>query len=207
MGHVTYSRTRTKRELEEYSLKQLRQIAHDRFAVANKRIKRLEQSGTSSPALNALIKKRGENPRFTQGGKNIKQLTREIAECYSFLNLETSTVTGTKNYERHVADLVGTSSSDKKRISQMFRLFDALQERLPGSVFGNVHDTNQEMEQLRQIVDSRSDLDLSQMEMNANQKEEIVSKAIDKMLDEIEEEKRKGEESLESIEKQFRRLF
>lgn len=207
MGHVVYSRSRTKRELEEYSLKQLRQIAHDRFAVANKRIKRLEQSGKSSPALQALINKRGENPRFIQGGKNFKQLAREIAECYAFLNLETSTVSGTKQYEKHVADLVGSDSNDKQRISQMFRMLDALQERLPQSVFGNAHDTNKEMEQIRQIIDERSDIDLSNMTLSADQKEQVITKAIDKMLDEIEKEKRKGEQSLESIEKQFRRLF
>lgn len=208
MAHVVYSRTRTKKELENETMKGLRAIAHDRFAVANKRIQRLQKAGyeDTSPALKALIERRGSNPKFVQGGKDFKALLREISECYAFLNLETSTVQGTKSYMKQITSMVG-SGRGSNEISRLFRLLDKVQERIPPSIFGRVVDTNQEMQQITQIIDNDSSLNLNQMDLSADEQEQVVTKAIEDILDKIDEENRRAEQTFTDLEKQFRSMF
>lgn len=68
--------------------------------AANKRIKRLEASGMFSPALESVKQHGG---KFSTKGLNRNQLLREYAKAVEFMNMKTSTVTGTKVYERQIA--------------------------------------------------------------------------------------------------------
>lgn len=202
-----YDESKVKAELEKQALKELRQIAHKNFAIANKRITRLQQSNISSPALNALEKKRSGHVKFTQGGKNLKQLQKELAECYSFLNLETSTVRGARHFEKQVENLVGAKYSDKKRVSQLFDLLHGIQERMPTAVFGNAVGSDPIMNDILEVIDSNTDIDLSRMKLTDAQREDIITKAIDKLVKQITQNVKWGENQLENIATDFNKMF
>lgn len=82
------------------SRKEMYKEAKKAIDAANKRIKRLEASGMFSPALEAAKNHRG---KFSTKGLNRNQLLREYAKAVEFMNMKTSTVTGTKVYETQIA--------------------------------------------------------------------------------------------------------
>lgn len=207
MANTNYSRERTKEIVEKEALKRLRPIAHKNFAIANKRIRRLQKDTPLSPALRALQDKRGGNLTFTQGGKSLKALEKELSECYSFLNLETSTVAGTRRFMKNVEQMTGTTYKDKKRVGQLFDLLHAVQERLPQRIFGEIVGSDPVMKQIIETIDDRADIDLSTMRLNENEVEDIVTNAINKLTDMIGAEAQKGVSALNETAERFNKMF
>lgn len=80
--------------------KEMYKDAKKAIDAANKRIKRLEASGMFSPALEAV---KNHGGKFSTKGLNRNQLLREYAKAVEFMNMKTSTVTGTKVYEAQIA--------------------------------------------------------------------------------------------------------
>lgn len=78
---------------------ELRKACSRMFAIANKRIRRLNAQHIPSNALSATIRKdnvTGQGLFFISMCSDIKQLQSELQRCISFLNNKTSTVTGAK---------------------------------------------------------------------------------------------------------------
>lgn len=204
--YTDYKSIKTKKALEELSLKELKRMSHDLFAVANKRIRRLHDSDTISPALNAIEKRRGNNPNFTIGSKDLKQLQREYSEAIAFLNLETSTVTGSKRYEKNLKQYIGNDVSDDT-VSYMFDLLHSVQERIPESIFGNVAGSIPILEQLQEIISESTDSNISEFESESAKRESIISDAIDRLTSMIDESVQSGINQLQGSANAFNRLF
>jgi len=73
------------------------------FAIANKRIKRLEECGIHTPALESVNATGG---KFCYNGDNLKELQHEYARCVNFLNMPTSTITGAKEFINKLSELL-----------------------------------------------------------------------------------------------------
>lgn len=72
-------------------------------SAANKRLKRLETSGTYSPAAE-YVKSHGG--KFSVAGKNQNQLLTEFFRLQQFMESKTSSVKGAKKWQRNVRDTV-----------------------------------------------------------------------------------------------------
>lgn len=204
--YTDYKSIKTKKALEELSLKELKRMSHDLFAVANKRISRLQnKKDVISPALNALENRRGDNPKFTIGSKNLKQLQREYSEAMAFLNLETSTVTGAKQYENNLKSYVG--DADDSTISYIFDLLHSVQERVPESVFGSLAGSVPTLEILTEILGQDTNSNISEFESESDKRESIISDAIDKLTSMIDEQVQHGKDVLQGMTNDFNRLF
>lgn len=92
--------------------------------AANKRLKRLENSEILSPAYSNVIERGG---KFSTAGLDRNELIKESSRAISFMNMETSTLKGAKQYENN---LVSKLSNKAKSITQSQRkvLFDAFRK-------------------------------------------------------------------------------
>lgn len=82
--------------------KQLKKEINRVFSMANKRIKRIDDSKKSSLAI-GLLKQRGID-KFLSRGKSITDLREEYNFAMSFLNNPTSTLSGIKEYNKYYAE-------------------------------------------------------------------------------------------------------
>lgn len=82
--------------------KQLRKEVLRVFSMANKRIKRIDDSKKSSQAL-GILKQRGIE-KFSSRGKTISELREIYNYAMSFLNNPTSILSGIKEYNRYYAE-------------------------------------------------------------------------------------------------------
>lgn len=99
------------------------------FDMANKRIKRLENSGLMSPALHAVMKE----GKFYAKGKDLNQLRHEYSRVMAFLNMSTSTVAGARQYESHITNIMGGKLTDKQK-STLFDAFRRIKEVSPAGL-------------------------------------------------------------------------
>ena len=103
------------RDINRLSEGELKQLSMRLNSAANKRLRRLEQSGQSkwSPAY-AHIKKSGGD--FTVKGKDTKTaIKNEIQRASNFLTAKTSTAAGTKKYKKSIMSLFGDDAKDTKK--------------------------------------------------------------------------------------------
>ena len=91
-----YELAKAVRQLTE---QEIRKTCGRLFAIANKRIRRLNAQHIPSQALMSTIRKdnvTGQGLFFISLCSDVKQLQFELQRCISFLNAKTSTVTGAK---------------------------------------------------------------------------------------------------------------
>ena len=106
--------------------KEMYKEAKKAIDAANKRIKRLEASGLFSPALESVKKHGG---KFSTKGLNRNQLLREYAKAVEFMNMKTSTITGTKVYEKQIAMKL-SNKAKSLTIDQKKTLFKAVRRTM-----------------------------------------------------------------------------
>lgn len=118
-------------DFRSFTRKELAKECRRYFDMANKRINRLESSGTLSPALHAVMNSGG---KFYAKGADLKQLQHEYARCINFLNMGTSTVTTARRYERTLAEKLGGHKLSTDQKSLLFKAFRTIQKTSPGGV-------------------------------------------------------------------------
>lgn len=98
--------------------------------AANKRIKRLEGMKTLSPALNSVMESGGN---FSIKGKSRNEVLKEASRAIAFMNMKTSTISGTKQFERGFAAKLSNKSkgitNDQRKL--LFDNFRKLQQTSP----------------------------------------------------------------------------
>ncbi len=91
--------------------RKLREEARRLVSMANKRLRRLEQQNLiNSPAYKKWVEDGGQ--KFSVKGKSMKEVKQEIARMNDFLEKQTSTVKGAKQYFKNVAKEVGIKKFD-----------------------------------------------------------------------------------------------
>ncbi len=104
-----------------------------RAAIANKRIKRLEEKGmTSSPAYQKWLADGGQ--KFSVRGKSYNEVQAEMARINTYLDSATSSITGAKKVVKQMMDNIGVRDKDFKKknfeqIQQETKKNISLQER------------------------------------------------------------------------------
>ena len=101
------------RDINRLSEGELKQLSMRLNSAANKRLRRLEQSGQSkwSPAYTHIKKSGGD---FTVKGKDTKTaIKNEIQRATDFLNAKTSTAAGSKEYKENVENIFKKKKVDK----------------------------------------------------------------------------------------------
>lgn len=117
--------------------KKERREASRLVSMANKRLKRIEQQGlTESPAYKKFIEDGGQ--KFGIRGKTREKVKQEVARMNDFFKKQTSTVTGTKQYLKNVAQSVGITKFDnfkdlQDKLNTFFRGVDKVREYLKNS--------------------------------------------------------------------------
>ena len=98
--------------------------------AANKRLKRLEGLKTLSPALNSVMESGG---RFSIRGKNRNEVLKEASRAIAFINMKTSTVSGTKQFEKGFAAKLSNKAKDitNDQRKVLFDSFRKLQQISP----------------------------------------------------------------------------
>lgn len=101
------------RDINRLSEGELKQLSMRLNSAANKRLRRLEQSGQSkwSPAYTHIKKSGGD---FTVKGKDTKTaIKNEIQRATDFLNAKTSTVAGSKEHKENVENIFKKKKVDE----------------------------------------------------------------------------------------------
>lgn len=120
-------------ELNKLSRSDLARLTSRLTSTANKRIKRLLKSDVNeiSPALSSISQRLGKGKDtafFSVKGKDVNQLRNEFARVKYFLNLKTSSITGTKKLKKETYKRLGIneladdwSSAKNKRFWKLYR--------------------------------------------------------------------------------------
>lgn len=117
-----------KANLKKEYQKELAKHCQRLIDLANKRLRRIERAKLTSPAYRKAM----EEGYFSGRGisKDWNKLMHEYGRVVAFLNMETSTLAGARQYERKMENLLGGKFSEK-------------QKNLVWGVFNRLHETNQ----------------------------------------------------------------
>lgn len=111
---------------------ELRKATKTLVDAANKRIKRIEQAGESTPATRFIRRSGGLS---TKGKASLSSLRREYAKAQSFLTSETGSITGWRDVmdatQKTLSEKYGIDI-DQGQMKTMWKSFEKLKELAPG---------------------------------------------------------------------------
>lgn len=128
-GSVSYLQNLTNRQLTNLTRNELAKVVSKLASAANKRTKRLIQSGVPSPALIGRIE-RGK-VKFSVKGKNVDELKKEYLEVKSYLSAETSTVKGARKVMNTVINTLKNEKGieiTEDQYKNFFKIFERVKE-------------------------------------------------------------------------------
>lgn len=192
IGHMV-TRELVEMDVTHMVRSELAAIATPLFSTVNKRIKRLIDSDTVSPALEGLIRKRGVNPRFSARGKDLASLQREYAEALAWYNLNTSTVTGARQFTKKLQAKIGERVKDKEYVKSVFDLMHSVAERIPVMLAGNMIGTQ---DILNNIVEQYTADEITEFMSDADVQESIINEMVQEMINALVEEQMMEEEDI-----------
>lgn len=190
------------KSLEDDAFKSLQKQAKTVFNRVNKRIRNIERNkGIVSPAYNALVKKRGEAPRFGLKGSynDLKSLEKEYNLALSFDNMETSTVNGARAYTNNLKSKLPLDKMSKDLVSNIFDVLHGLHERMPDFIYNN---TLQYTDYLETVIEVSENTDFNNM--SRDELELSITQAVQKLAEKTANDINKDTAILNQ---QFNRLF
>ena len=159
-------------EISKLKKPQLRKIVQTLASTSNKRLKRLQQKGISTPASRYANK----SGKFSTKGKNINQLRAEYIRAKNFLQSKTSTLKGYKQFKKEVQKNLAEKginiSSDK--LEPIFNIYEKLKDINP-----SVTEKNLKYVTLQEISEELKD---------GQTEEEILSRINDNLSQMYEQE-------------------
>ena len=117
-------------EFNRLSEIELRRAVRRMSDTANKRLKRLDEKGISTPATQSVDRSGG---KFSTKGKSLNQLRAEYTRVKNFLKSETSTVKGYKNFQSSTLKSLGIKQNEitPKQFQKLWSSYDKLKEIHP----------------------------------------------------------------------------
>lgn len=114
-------------DFNRLSEKDLKLVVGRMVSAVNKRLRRFEKKGISTPATRALMKSGGV---LSVKGKNANQLRKEYARARNFLNMETSTQKGYKKVQEKITDTLKQRGVDIEpdELDELFEVWNDLIE-------------------------------------------------------------------------------
>lgn len=169
------------KSMQDDTFKSLQKQAKTVFNRVNKRIRNIEKNkGLVSPAYNALVKKRGEAPRFGTKGSysDLKSLEKEYNLALSFDNMETSTVAGSRAYTNNLKSKLPLEKMSKDLVSNIFDVLHGLHERMPDFLYSN---TLQYTDYLETVIEVSENTDFNNM--SRDELETSITQAVQKLAE------------------------
>lgn len=175
---------RTEIEAIEHEQKALRAQVSQLASMANKRLDRLEENElTSSPAYQKW--EQNGSHRFSVGGKSYSEVQSEYWRVKDFLEMRTSSVTGTKAVLQEIATNIGWGDIDfdniastQEQISNFFRIADTVSQYLESVDESAAALDYQEIWDTINTAYQEGKIDFDNAELDAEQMQEIVSQML-----------------------------
>lgn len=197
------SALRTEIEAIEHEQKALRAQVSQLASMANKRLDRLEKNElTLSPAYQKW--EQNGSHRFSVGGKSYPEVQSEYWRVKDFLEMRTSSVTGTKAVLQEIATNIGWGDIDfdnialtQEQLSNFFKIADTVSQYLDSVDESAAALDYQEIWDTINAAYQQGKIDFNNAELDAEQMQGIVSQmlvlegtqdmleAFDNMLDEF----------------------
>lgn len=175
---------RTEIEAIEHEQKALRAQVSQLASMANKRLDRLEENElTLSPAYQKW--EQNGSHRFSVGGKSYSEVQSEYWRVKDFLEMRTSSVTGTKAVLQEIATNIGWGEIDfdniastQEQISNFFRIADTVSQYLESVDESAAALDYQEIWDTINAAYQQGKIDFDNAELDAEQMQEIVSEML-----------------------------
>lgn len=118
------------KDFNSLSRSELAKVTSRLVSASNKRLRRLEKQGITTPSSESVAKSGGA---FSVKGKNINELRAEFSRAKTFLGQKTSTVSGYKKFKKEYKQLTGFNleSLTKEQQGDLWKLTTALKEIEP----------------------------------------------------------------------------
>lgn len=178
------SALRTEIEAIENEQKALRAQVSQLASMANKRLERLEKNElTSSPAYQKW--EQNGSHRFSVGGKSYPEVQSEYWRVKDFLEMRTSSVTGTKAVLQEIATNIGWGKIDfdnialtQEQLSNFFKIADTVSQYLDSVDESAAALDYQEIWDTINAAYQEGKIDFNNAELDAEQMQGIVSKML-----------------------------
>ena len=145
------------------SLSNLRKVVGRLVSAVNKRLRRFNKAGISTPATRALEKSGGV---LSTKDKDMQQLRNEFARARNFLNMETSTQAGFKNVQKRTVETLKERGVDikKSELDELFEVWNDLTELDP-----TVEDSKYKYQLMQDIANMPDDMDVDDKILKAKE--------------------------------------
>lgn len=124
----------SEKKFNKLSEKDLRKVVGRLVSAVNKRVRRFEKAGISTPATRALEKSGG---MLSTKGKDLNQLRTEYARARDFLNMETSTRKGFENVQKKTIQTLKERGVNitTSELNDLFVVYNKLKELDPSITY------------------------------------------------------------------------
>lgn len=178
------SALRTEIDAIEHEQKALRAQVSQLASMANKRLDRLEKNElTSSPAYQKW--EQAGSHRFSVSGKSYPEVQSEYWRVKDFLEMRTSSVTGTKAVLQEIATNIGWGDIDfdniamtQEQLSNFFKIADTVSQYLDSVDESAAALDYQEIWDTINAAYQEGKIDFNNAELDAEQMQEIVGKML-----------------------------
>lgn len=178
------SALKTEIEAIEHEQKALRAQVSQLASIANKRLDRLEKNElTSSPAYQKW--EQNGSHRFSVAGKSYPEVQSEYWRVKDFLEMRTSSVTGTKAVLQEIATNIGWGKIDfdnialtQEQLSNFFKIADTVSQYLDSVDESAAALDYQEIWDTINAAYQQGKIDFNNAELDAEQMQGIVSQML-----------------------------
>ena len=175
---------KTEIEAIEHEQKALRAQVSQLAGIANKRLDRLEKNElTSSPAYQKW--EQNGSHRFSVSGKSYSEVQSEYWRVKDFLEMRTSSVTGTKSVLQEIATNIGWGKIDftdiastQEQLSNFFTIADTVSQYLESVDESAAALDYQEIWNTINAAYQQGKIDFNSAELDAEQMQGIVSEMM-----------------------------
>lgn len=149
---------------EKLNESDMRKVVGRLVSAVNKRVRRFEEAGINSPAVQALNKSGG---LLSTKGKNLNELRKEYARARNFLNMETSTQVGFRRVQKQVMKTLSDRGIDitLEDYDEMWTIWNDLTDNDP-----SIELSNNKYNLLQDIANLDDNLDLEEKKKQAKDK-------------------------------------
>lgn len=148
----------------ELKLKDLKLVVGRLVSAVNKRLRRFEKAGISTPATRSLEKSGG---KLSVRGKSLNELRSEYARARNFMNMETSTRKGYEQVQKKISDTLRDRGYDitPNELDDMFEVYNSLLESDP-----SISLSKDKYQLMQDIANMPDDLDISEKVLKAKER-------------------------------------
>lgn len=154
----------SERRFNKLTERELKLVVGRLVSAVNKRVRRFEKAGISTPATRSLEKSGG---KLSVKGKSLNELRSEYARARNFLNMETSTRKGYEQVQKRISETLKERGYDisPNELDDMFEVYNDLLEIDP-----TLSLSKDRYLLMQEIANMPDDLDVSEKVLKAKER-------------------------------------